>query len=133
MQVGLDLELQIVDCIIVLNVQVLSFINLRMLEPATYRMLINVRVLTTGLFLQFFFSKRLAPKQWGGLCLLVVGCVVEQMGSFHLSDGIVTIVFIVLQASASSLGGIYFQWLLQREDGMTCLCVVCLLGFFLFF
>ena len=83
---------------------------------ATYRTLINIRVLLTGLFMQYFFQKQLTPKQWTGLCLLLLGCVIEQMGSFHLSDGLSSLVLVGLQASCASLGGIYFQWLLQRED-----------------
>ena len=75
----------------------LAFMNLRLLEPATYVLLINVKVITSGLFFQYAFSKALGVKQWVGLVLLVVGCAVEQVGSFKFDGGVLALVLMLIQ------------------------------------
>lgn len=42
----------------------LAFVNLRLLEPATYRVLINVKIITSGLLFQYVFGKVLGVKQY---------------------------------------------------------------------
>ncbi len=63
--------------------------NLNMLSPPTVRVLISTRILFSGLLFQQFFHKQLTTKQWLALCLLVVGCTAEQLGSFNMQGGIV--------------------------------------------
>ncbi len=41
----------------------LAFVNLRLFEPATYRVLINVKIITSGLLFQYVFGKVLGVKQ----------------------------------------------------------------------
>ncbi|CEO95110.1 EamA domain-containing protein [Plasmodiophora brassicae] len=96
----------------------LVFINLRLLEPATYRILNNMRILFLGLLLQWFFRKRLAAQQWIALLLLVTACVVEQTGTFSLEGGgPLALAMMCIQGMCSSLAGVYFQWLLQKQHG----------------
>ena len=117
----------------------LSFINLRLLEPGTYRVLINSRIIFSGLLLQWFFQIQLSRRQWMGIALLVSACIVEQSGSFQVDAGMVlsilpcasyqnpnsfmfctvgimAILLMCLQGLCSSLGGVYFQWLLQKPS-----------------
>ena len=65
----------------------LAFYNLRLVTPPTYRLLINLKVLFSGLMLQTLIKTKLTKRQWGGLCLLVVACGVEQWDSFDLNTG----------------------------------------------
>eukprot|EP01006_Ploeotia_vitrea_P003124 TRINITY_DN11113_c0_g1_i1.p1 TRINITY_DN11113_c0_g1~~TRINITY_DN11113_c0_g1_i1.p1 ORF type:complete len:382 (-),score=189.32 TRINITY_DN11113_c0_g1_i1:67-1158(-) len=94
----------------------LQFVNLRVMSPSTYRVLINIRIIFSGLLFQQFFDKRLSPKQWVALVLLIIGCGVEQLGSFSADVGPMALVLITIQAFTSSMGGVYFQWLLQKKD-----------------
>ena len=68
--------------------------------------------------LQLVFKKRLSLKKWGGLILLLIGCILGKIGGGTL-PGIteVTLVawgLLVLQAVCSSFGSVYFQWILQH-------------------
>jgi drug/metabolite transporter (DMT)-like permease len=92
----------------------LAFVNIRMLSVPTYRVLINSRVIFSGLLLNTFFNKRLRPLQWLSLAMLIIGCTTEQLGSFSLEGGgMIALGTMFVQAFCSSLGGVYFQWLLQ--------------------
>jgi UDP-sugar transporter A1/2/3 len=94
----------------------LQFKNIQLLSAPTYRVLINIRILYSGLLLQAFFGKRLTPLQWVALVLLLLGCTTEQLGSFNLAQGgVLALVLISIQALCSSFGGVYFQWLLQTN------------------
>ncbi|XXQ32866.1 EamA domain-containing protein [Plasmodiophora brassicae] len=96
----------------------LAFVNLRLLQPATYRLLINVRILFSGLLLQTFFGTYLSRRQWIALAILLLACVIEQMGAFQLDTGLFPLITMSMQGLCSSLGGVYFQWLLQKQgDG----------------
>ena len=94
----------------------LSFVNINQLSVPTYRVLINSRIIFSGILLQIFFHKKLSGKQWVALLLLILGCTTEQLGSFSLEEGgVVALITMSFQAFCSSLGGIYFQWLLQKQ------------------
>jgi drug/metabolite transporter (DMT)-like permease len=86
------------------------------MEPGTYRVLINYRILFSGVLLQILFKKRLTRRQWAALLLLVLACIAEQSGSFSSDDGVFAIIMMSIQGLCSSLGSIYFQWLLQKQD-----------------
>jgi len=108
----------IVPAVIYCVANVLMFINLRLVAVPTYRVLINARVVFSGLLLQRFFHKKLTHLQWVALGILILGCTLEQLGSFSLEQGgLLALVFILTQGLCSSLGGVYFQWLLQRNVG----------------
>jgi hypothetical protein len=66
----------------------LAMMNQKLLEPATYRLLINTKIISSGLLFQYFFNKKLGTKQWFALVLLVLGCVVEQTGNISLKTDI---------------------------------------------
>ena len=92
---------------------VLMFYNLRLVSPPTYRLLINLKVLFSGLLLQGLIGTKLSKRQWAGLCILVLACGVEQMDSFDMETGMAAIISICIQAFCSSFAGVYFQLLLQ--------------------
>ena len=94
----------------------LQYVNMTLVTPATYRVLINSKVLFSGGLLQLFFAVYLSNRQWVGLLLLVIACCIEQFGSFDYTLGMIPLVSICTQAFCSSLAGVYFQWLLQRDS-----------------
>ena len=65
----------------------LAFYNLRLVSPPTYRLLINLKVLFSGLLLQGLIGTKLSKRQWLGLCILVMACGVEQWDSFDVNTG----------------------------------------------
>lgn len=91
----------------------LAFYNLNLVSPPTYRLLINLKVLFSGLMLQFLIGTKLSRRQWLGLVLLVLACGVEQWDSFDYNTGLTAVILICLQALCSSFAGVYFQLLLQ--------------------
>jgi len=94
----------------------LFFLNLTFFDPVSYRVLINMRILWSGLLFQFFFSKRLGLLKWGGLVLLMLGCVINQFDSnFHISAEPLHILAIVFQSFTSSFGGVYSEVLLKKN------------------
>ena len=49
--------------------------------------------------------------------LLICGCVSGQADSISLGNaGYLSLVLVLMQAFGSSLGGIYFQWLMQTDQ-----------------
>jgi solute carrier family 35 (UDP-sugar transporter), member A1/2/3 len=58
------------------NVQ---FFTLRYLDPATYQVLGNLKIVTTGLMLWLFLGKQLSKLQWIALALLTAGATVSQV------------------------------------------------------
>lgn len=91
----------------------LAFYNLRLVSPPTYRLLINLKVLFSGLLLQGLIGTKLSRRQWLGLVILVMACGIEQWDSFDIHTGITAILLICFQAFCSSFAGVYFQLLLQ--------------------
>lgn len=93
----------------------LAFYNLQFVSPSTYRLLINLKVLFSGLLLQIILHKHITRRQWLGLFLLVLACSIEQFDklSTDFQASLWVILSICFQSFCSSLAGVYFQYLLQ--------------------
>jgi solute carrier family 35 (UDP-sugar transporter), member A1/2/3 len=63
------------------NVQ---FFTLRYLDPATYQVLGNLKIVTTGLLFWLFLGRLLSKLQWISLVLLTFGATVSQARTHHL-------------------------------------------------
>ena len=83
----------------------LAFFNLKLVQPATFRLLINLKVLFSGVLLYVIIGQRLSSRQWLALVILVLACGVEQMDSFDVHTGAFAIAMICLQALMSSTAG----------------------------
>mmetsp|Transcript_43647 Transcript_43647/g.110107 ORF Transcript_43647/g.110107 Transcript_43647/m.110107 type:complete len:345 (+) Transcript_43647:73-1107(+) len=95
----------------------LFYLNLTFFDPISYRVLINMRILWSGVLFQLFFQKRLGMQRWFALLLLLLGCAVNQ---YNPETGVVVKAFIyllsmVLQSFLSSLGGVYNEFLLKKD------------------
>lgn len=57
----------------------LAFVNLATFDPTTYYLLLQLRVVVTGILFQFIFKKYLSQRQWVSLILLTLGCMLKQV------------------------------------------------------
>ncbi|XP_028968957.1 UDP-galactose transporter senju [Galendromus occidentalis] len=84
----------------------LAFRNLQHFDPTTYNLLMQFRVVITGIVFQVLFEKRLSGQQWFSLCLLTFGCIIKQFSvtgeSTQASDML-----------CSCLAGVYNEFLLK--------------------
>ncbi|XP_077991365.1 UDP-galactose transporter senju-like [Glandiceps talaboti] len=108
----------------------LQFINLAEYDPTTYYLLLQFRVVVTGITFQFVFKKKLSTKQWLSLLLLTMGCVIKhikqdvtmkdlvafggQSVSFHVDKNLL---LIIIQTLCSCFAGVYNEYLLKGEHG----------------
>lgn len=102
----------------------LSFVNLAAFDPTTYNLLLQFRVVITGLLFQVLFKRSLSQKQWFSLLLLTMGCVVKQLGipskrGASLSGGFVnqffsfSMLLLLVQVFCSCFAGVYNEFLLK--------------------
>ncbi|KAH8409620.1 hypothetical protein KR222_011608 [Zaprionus bogoriensis] len=63
----------------------LAFVNLATFDPTTYYLLLQLRVVVTGILFQIIFKKYLTQRQWISLLLLTLGCMLKQvdLSSFY--------------------------------------------------
>jgi len=99
----------------------LVFVALKFIDPATYQVLVNLKILTTGILFRFVLGKLLSSLQWAGLVLLMVGCATSQIAtdckdtslfSAPLEGIIICIILSVLSASA----GIATEWIMKKSS-----------------
>lgn len=108
----------------------LTFINLTSYDPTTYFLLLQFRVVVTGVVFQFLFKKILSRIQWVSLILLTFGCIVKQMGhatkndkksvqsaeedfTKYINTGLL---LILVQVFASCFAGVYNEFLLKEKN-----------------
>lgn len=107
----------------------LAFINLSTFDPTTYYLLLQLRVVVTGVLFQIIFGKLLSKKQWLSLVILTLGCMLKQLPlhlhqepetaaenskSHSLALSINTI-FIFVQIFCSCFAGVYNEYLLKNQ------------------
>ncbi|KAK7792619.1 hypothetical protein R5R35_009152 [Gryllus longicercus] len=110
----------------------LAFVNLSAFDPTTYYLLLQFRVVVTGIVFQIVFRKQLSGKQWLSLILLTVGCMIKQLdladfshhstakngtssdsnSYFHFGLNI-NIMLIFVQTVCSCFAGVYNEYLLK--------------------
>lgn len=104
----------------------LQFVNLSAYDPTTYYLLLQFRVVVTGVVFQLVFKKSLSRIQWASLLLLTVGCIIKEVRhdvSSHTAsvdkptnifDYIdIHLLFIMLQVFSSCFAGVYNEFLLK--------------------
>ncbi|CAH0479781.1 unnamed protein product [Peronospora belbahrii] len=105
---------------------VLSYINLRAFDAATYFLLLQFRLVVTGVLHQAMFSKRLNRNQWISLGVTTVGCGIKTLGSRDTngstkleihgdSPTLVTYGLLMVQMLSSTFAGVYNEVLLKKQ------------------
>ncbi|RLN20162.1 hypothetical protein BBJ28_00015129, partial [Nothophytophthora sp. Chile5] len=103
---------------------VLSYVNLRAFDAATYFLLLQFRLVVTGLLHQFMFAKRLNRNQWVSLGVTTVGCAIKTLGqqsptasatSDVAGPTLVAYGLLVVQMLSSTFAGVYNEVLLKKQ------------------
>nr|CAH7756363.1 unnamed protein product [Callosobruchus chinensis] len=102
----------------------LAFVNLSSFDPTTYYLLLQFRVVVTGILFQVIFKKVLSRTQWLSLILLTIGCMLKQVNfteekkednhnkSMSMEFG-VNAILVFIQIICSCLAGVYNEYLLK--------------------
>jgi len=104
----------------------LSFLSLAKFDPTTYFLLLQLRVVVTGVIFQWLFSKQLSRRQWLSLLILTAGCILKECKKFTVkkddsgqspveNDWALGMIFIMLQVFASCFAGVYNEYLLKGK------------------
>ncbi|XP_042862360.1 UDP-galactose transporter senju-like isoform X2 [Penaeus japonicus] len=110
----------------------LAFVNLAAYDPTTYFLLLQLRVVITGIVFQVLFKKQLSKWQWVSLFILTLGCIVKQLNvteknaqavtsskaddiTSHVVNSLVSVHtgLVLLQVLCSCLAGVYNEKLLK--------------------
>ena len=108
----------------------LTFVNLSSYDPTTYFLLLQFRVVITGVVFQMLFDKRLTRHQWFSLILLTFGCIIKQINysssssassssstDFNMSTYLnINLFLILLQVLCSCFAGVYNEYILKEKD-----------------
>ncbi|CAL1527615.1 unnamed protein product [Lymnaea stagnalis] len=104
----------------------LQFVNLSAYDPTTYYLLLQFRVVVTGVIFQLIFKKQLSRIQWASLFILTLGCVIKEIRHDVSSAQTMTtaptsvtdyldihLLFIMFQVFSSCFAGVYNEFLLK--------------------
>ncbi|XP_060842487.1 UDP-galactose transporter senju [Rhopalosiphum padi] len=101
----------------------LAFVNLSIFDPTTYFILLQLRVILTGIVYQCLFKKDLSKIQWLSLVLLTVGCIIKELkmeGNIQQQPYsiFISILLMSTQILCSCLAGVYNEYLLKKGQGV---------------
>ena len=65
------------------------YANLRVFDAPTYCVLLQSRIVMTGVIFQIIFKHMLSRLQWMSILILTVGCIVKQFKFDHLPTSII--------------------------------------------
>ncbi|PSC76361.1 CMP-sialic acid transporter 1 isoform X1 [Micractinium conductrix] len=103
------------------NVQ---FFFLKYVDPATYQILGNLKIVTTGLLLRLALKRYLSRLQWMALLLLMAGAATSQINT-DCSQGrvqgvlhapVMGYVFALVSALMSAVAAVYTEWVLKKNN-----------------
>lgn len=98
----------------------LTFFNLSRVDPGTYQVLMQTRILFTGILFTFFLKTDLSVRKWFALLLLTIGVTAKYVApgtSMHMS--LMSVTLILLQALLSALAGVYNEYVLKKQAHMS--------------
>ena len=99
----------------------LVYANLTFFDPGTYNVLMQLRIVLTGLLYQLLFSTRLGRNQWLAIILIMLGCVCKESPKLLGEGGRVPSalshawVLLAFQMACSVFAGVYNEKLLKKD------------------
>mmetsp|Transcript_44535 Transcript_44535/g.144620 ORF Transcript_44535/g.144620 Transcript_44535/m.144620 type:complete len:299 (+) Transcript_44535:570-1466(+) len=103
----------------------LVYANLAVLDPGTYNVLLQLRLVLTGLLYQALFARRLNRHQWLALVAITLGCVVKEADKLSAGGGkgplrasLGAWMLLLVQMLCSVLAGLYNELLLKDRAGV---------------
>uniref|UniRef100_A0A7S4FQ23 Uncharacterized protein n=1 Tax=Eutreptiella gymnastica TaxID=73025 RepID=A0A7S4FQ23_9EUGL len=107
----------------------LTFVNLTLFDPVTYVILMQIRLVVTGVMWSALFSKKLSTHAWLALALITIGCMVKESGKFFdpnqkkdahaAADSTTTwlagLAMIALQVGAGVFASVFNETLLKKQ------------------
>eukprot|EP00117_Sycon_ciliatum_P043192 scpid88776/ scgid31310/ CMP-sialic acid transporter 4 len=118
----------------------LVFVNLKHYDPTTYFILLQLRVVATGIIFQVLFGKQLTRIQWSSLVLLMIGCAVKNVRFWSPAVGPTTaalsnntsashnpvvprldlhLLYLLFQVFASCFAGVYNEYLIKSNGSIS--------------
>mmetsp|Transcript_8569 Transcript_8569/g.9509 ORF Transcript_8569/g.9509 Transcript_8569/m.9509 type:complete len:447 (-) Transcript_8569:51-1391(-) len=108
---------------------ILAYVNLQQLDPTTYFLLLNLRLVLTGLVHQIIFQRQLNRNQWIALIITTLGCAIKTLGDHRttttVTDGdleqkensALLLVYgsVFIQIISSTIAGVYIEFLLKKQ------------------
>ena len=97
------------------------FYIIRHLGAATFQIMNNLKVLSTGGFMRVFLNRKLTWMQWKALIMLVIGCMVTQLsakaveGQVDDRSTLAGYTLVLVSAVASGVGGVFSEKLLKAK------------------
>ena len=98
------------------NVQLLF---LKYVDPASYQVLGNLKIATTGVLFRLFLKRKLSTLKWVALMLLLIGATSSQLdtcGSRVLSAPVQGYLFGLLSASLSGFAAVYTEFIMKKNN-----------------
>lgn len=101
----------------------LAFVNLSLFDPTSYFILLQLRVILTGIVYQCLFKKDLSKMQWMSLVLLTVGCMIKELKTNEKTQQksyglFISLLLMFTQIFCSCLAGVYNEYLLKKGQGI---------------
>lgn len=101
----------------------LAFVNLSIFDPTSYFILLQLRVILTGIVYQCLFKKDLSKMQWMSLVLLTVGCMIKELKTNEKTQQksyglFISLLLMFTQIFCSCLAGVYNEYLLKKGQGI---------------
>lgn len=101
---------------------VLSYVNLRQFDAPTYFLLLQFRLVVTGVLHQLVFKRALNRNQWVALLVTTLGCAIKTLGSAGASASadvpatpLVAYASLMVQMLSSTFAGVYNELLLKKQ------------------
>jgi len=99
----------------------LVYVNLGFFDPGTYNVLMQLRIVLTGVIYQVLFSKRLNRNQWISIVLIAIGCMIKEATKLSSATGVTANLsawlLLACQMLCSVLAGVYNEVLLKSDAG----------------